>query len=62
MAKSMKLDVTAEGIETEYQENFLRSTGCDAAQGYLFARPANNDAFTCYVDHNNTRSIMPLSA
>jgi diguanylate cyclase (GGDEF)-like protein/PAS domain S-box-containing protein len=39
LAKTLNLDVTAEGIETEEQRLHLRSLGCDRGQGYLFARP-----------------------
>jgi len=39
MAQSLKIDVIAEGVETEEQLNFLRNRGCDAAQGYYFSRP-----------------------
>ena len=31
--------VVAEGVETEAQLAFLRALGCDAAQGFLLARP-----------------------
>lgn len=39
MAKSLSLQVIAEGIETPDQEKFLRHQFCDAGQGYLFSRP-----------------------
>jgi EAL domain-containing protein (putative c-di-GMP-specific phosphodiesterase class I) len=39
LAQSMNLTVTAEGVETETQREFLSWAGCDALQGYLFARP-----------------------
>ncbi|MCC6347020.1 MAG: EAL domain-containing protein [Nitrospirales bacterium] len=39
MAHSMKLKVTAEGVETEEQLSFLRSRGCNEAQGYLLGKP-----------------------
>lgn len=31
--------ITAEGIETQAQYDFLRNTGCDQGQGYLLGRP-----------------------
>lgn len=39
MGRSLGLHVTAEGIETRAQAEFLRAHGCDEAQGYLFSRP-----------------------
>ena len=39
VAKSLKLRVTAEGIETEGQAEQLRAMGCDYGQGFFFARP-----------------------
>ena len=39
MAQSLKLKVTAEGVETEEQLAFLRTLECDELQGYLFSRP-----------------------
>ncbi|WP_018870847.1 bifunctional diguanylate cyclase/phosphodiesterase [Thioalkalivibrio sp. ALgr3] len=39
MARSMKITVLAEGVETQEQADMLRDLGCDYAQGYLFGRP-----------------------
>jgi diguanylate cyclase (GGDEF)-like protein len=39
LAKTMHLEVIAEGIETEAQLAFLRKKKCHQGQGYLFSRP-----------------------
>lgn len=39
MAKSLSLDIIAEGVETEEQLQFLLNKGCTSYQGYLFSRP-----------------------
>lgn len=39
MAESMKLQVTAEGVETVEQMQLLKQASCDEAQGYYISRP-----------------------
>jgi EAL domain-containing protein (putative c-di-GMP-specific phosphodiesterase class I) len=46
MGHGLKLQVLAEGIETEEQAAFLRQLGCQMGQGWLFARPLTLDALT----------------
>jgi EAL domain-containing protein (putative c-di-GMP-specific phosphodiesterase class I) len=40
MGHSLGLRVVVEGVETEEQETFLRSIGCQHVQGYRYGRPA----------------------
>lgn len=35
----INLEVTAEGVETEEQYEYLKNRGCDMAQGYYFSKP-----------------------
>ena len=39
LGRSLDIDTAAEGVETTEQLAFLRSAGCQLAQGYLFSRP-----------------------
>jgi predicted signal transduction protein with EAL and GGDEF domain len=44
IAQALRLDVVAEGVETEVQANKLISLGCGRAQGFLYGRPMPADA------------------
>ncbi|MGO8388943.1 EAL domain-containing protein, partial [Rhizobium johnstonii] len=39
LANALDMQVTAEGVETLGQAEWLRSVGCDRLQGYLISRP-----------------------
>jgi EAL domain-containing protein (putative c-di-GMP-specific phosphodiesterase class I) len=39
MAHSLRLEVVAEGVETQEQWSCLRSLNCDQVQGFLFSKP-----------------------
>ncbi len=45
LGQSMKLNIVAEGVETEEQLNLLRLLKCNEMQGFLFSRPIPADKF-----------------
>lgn len=45
MTKDLGMRTVAEGVETTLQLEHLRTIGCDAAQGFLFARPLSTPVF-----------------
>jgi EAL domain-containing protein (putative c-di-GMP-specific phosphodiesterase class I) len=46
MARSLGLSVVAEGVEKREQAELLASLGCNQVQGYYYARPMTEAAFT----------------
>ncbi len=50
LARQLRLEVIAEGVETEEQERQLRALGCTNGQGYRFARPLDAHAAARYLD------------
>jgi diguanylate cyclase (GGDEF)-like protein len=41
LGENLDIEVVAEGIETEYQLEILRSLGCRLGQGYIFSQPVD---------------------
>jgi EAL domain-containing protein (putative c-di-GMP-specific phosphodiesterase class I) len=58
-AKSLKLSVICEGIETEGQKCAIQSTGCDVLQGYLIGKPMPADAFQALL---TSQKAAPMQA
>jgi EAL domain-containing protein (putative c-di-GMP-specific phosphodiesterase class I) len=44
LGRSLSLDITAEGVETEDQVALLRAAGCSIVQGFLFGAPSREAA------------------
>ena len=59
MARSLKLRVVAEGLETEEQLTFLRRLGCDEAQGYYFSRPVSPEAIAAMMEPREIPVAVP---
>ena len=53
MAKSLRLDVVAEGVETLQQLEFLAQNNCDDIQGYHFSRPLSYENFIEFLKQHN---------
>jgi diguanylate cyclase (GGDEF)-like protein/PAS domain S-box-containing protein len=59
LAHDLGLSVTAEGVEHQAQADRLRDLGCDAAQGWLFARPGPPEEVGRLIAAQNTRQAAP---
>jgi EAL domain-containing protein (putative c-di-GMP-specific phosphodiesterase class I) len=58
MARSLRLRVVAEGVETLEELLFLQAQQCDEVQGYYFSRPVLPDVFGALL----ASGIQPLAA
>jgi sensor c-di-GMP phosphodiesterase-like protein len=57
MAKSLQLDIVAEGIESGFQADWLIQQKVEYGQGYLYSRPVPSAQFREFFhEHNNTGS------
>lgn len=55
MAKTLDIEIVAEGIEKEEEVHFLRSVGCDQIQGYYYAKPLPLSEFEAYAQQNHKK-------
>jgi diguanylate cyclase (GGDEF)-like protein len=62
LARALELVTVAEGIETLDQLEVLRALGCGRAQGYLFDRPMDRDAFGALLLARHTYPMGPHPA
>jgi diguanylate cyclase (GGDEF)-like protein len=62
MAKSLGLDVVAEGVEKEDQLAYLRERGCAHVQGYLFSKAVEPAAFAGLLEHGLPGRAAPAAS
>ena len=62
LAKTLGMNVIAEGIETIHQIHQLRILGCEYGQGYLFSRPVPPDEASNIIKNQSSwQNIIPSS-
>lgn len=60
MAHNLKLSVTAEGVETLEQLEFLKSLNCDRMQGYFVSEPVPADDIIYLLKQTNDEAVGDL--
>lgn len=48
LSRRLGLDVVAEGVETDVQREFLKTSGCHLMQGFLYSKPVDPEALEQY--------------
>lgn len=56
LAKSLELNITAEGVETIEQYEYMKAQGCHEIQGYYFSPPVNSLAMTGLLNKSQRRA------
>ena len=59
LGHNLKMNVIAEGLETEEQLKILQSFHCEYGQGYLFAKPLLKDDATKLLTHHVQEENLP---
>ncbi len=57
LAKALKKETIAEGVENITQEVFLRNIGCDTIQGFLYAHPMSVVVFNDWLRNASTKTL-----
>ena len=62
MAQTLNLKVVAEGVEGLQQLDFLKSLGCDGAQGFFVSQPMPAENFPSWLQENyQEKRAIPTS-
>lgn len=57
LAKQLRMQSVAEGVEDRADWNFLRERGCDVAQGYFISKPMQAKAFEAWLGDWEERCV-----
>ena len=57
LAHALRLEVVAEGVESEEQAKILRLLRCDQMQGYLISKPLSFDDMSTYLARSRSQEL-----
>ncbi len=60
LAKNLRLDVIAEGVDKEEQLEFLEALGCTRIQGFLISRPIPGEDIPAFVSQYVSDSVLSV--
>lgn len=60
IGRNMKLNIIAEGVETEIQRYILVQMGCNGFQGHLIRQPLPEKDFVAWMTENHAASNAPV--
>jgi diguanylate cyclase (GGDEF)-like protein/PAS domain S-box-containing protein len=58
MARGLRLDVIAEGVENRVQLRYLQTQGCSEVQGYIFSPPVDAQALGVLLEQDPYRQLV----
>jgi EAL domain-containing protein (putative c-di-GMP-specific phosphodiesterase class I) len=58
MAHALKLELVAEGVESDWDAEFLKAAGYDFAQGFRYSRALPPDSFMAWVVEYNATALL----
>lgn len=61
LAQVLRMNVVAEGVETEHQVSALKALGCNSVQGYFFSKPLPAARATAWLLHSGKEPAQLLS-
>lgn len=62
LGKTLKLTITAEGVETREQADFLARIACHELQGFYFSKPLNSGDLATYLLVNTPSRVAAIKA
>ncbi|KPH07518.1 EAL domain-containing protein (plasmid) [Rhizobium acidisoli] len=61
LSRNLGISTTAEGVETEYQRDFLAALGCTDLQGYFFSKPVPLRELDCFREPESAAGSLTIA-